>query len=32
MKKVKVAIIGCGKIANAAHGPSYSKNPNAEIA
>ena len=32
MKKTRVAIIGCGKIANAAHGPSYGKNPNAEIA
>lgn len=32
MKKARVSIIGCGKIANSAHGPSYSKNPNAEIA
>jgi predicted dehydrogenase len=32
MNPVKVAIIGCGTIANAAHGPSYSKNPNAKIA
>ncbi len=32
MKKVKVAIIGCGKIANSAHGPSYGRNPNVEIA
>lgn len=32
MMKTRVAIIGCGTIANAAHGPSYSKNPNAEIA
>jgi len=31
MKKMNVAIIGCGKIANSAHGPSYAKNPNAEI-
>ena len=32
MKKTRVAIIGCGKIANAAHGPSYAKNPDVEIA
>lgn len=32
MKKTKVAIIGCGTIANDAHGPSYSRNPGAEIA
>jgi predicted dehydrogenase len=32
VKKMNVAIIGCGKIANAAHGPSYAKNPNAKIA
>jgi predicted dehydrogenase len=32
MKKTKVAIIGCGKIANAAHGPSWAKNPGAELA
>ena len=32
MKKTKVAIIGCGKIANSAHGPSYGRNPNAELA
>jgi len=32
MKKLKVAIIGCGTIANSAHGPSYSKNPLCEIA
>ncbi|MEA4889549.1 MAG: Gfo/Idh/MocA family oxidoreductase [Clostridiaceae bacterium] len=32
MKPVKVAIIGCGTIANSAHGPSYGKNPNAQIA
>lgn len=31
MNPVKVAIIGCGTIANAAHGPSYGKNPNAKI-
>jgi predicted dehydrogenase len=29
---MKVAIIGCGTIANAAHIPSYMKNPEAEIA
>lgn len=32
MAKTKVAIIGCGTIANAAHGPSYQKNPDVEIA
>ncbi len=32
MNKTKVAIIGCGTIANAAHGPSYGRNPNVEIA
>ena len=32
MEKTKVAIIGCGTIANAAHGPSYQKNPNVKIA
>lgn len=32
MKTVKVAIIGCGTIANSAHGPSYGKNPKAQIA
>lgn len=32
MKPVKVAIIGCGTIANSAHGPSYAKNPDAKIA
>lgn len=32
MRKQRVAIIGCGKIANAAHAPSYSRNPGAEIA
>ncbi len=31
MKKLKVAIIGCGTIANSAHGPSYAKNPLCEI-
>ncbi len=28
----RVAIIGCGTIANSAHGPSYQKNPNAQLA
>lgn len=32
MTKTKVAIIGCGTIANAAHGPAYSKNPAVAIA
>ncbi len=32
MSKTKVVIIGCGTIANAAHGPSYSRNPDVEIA
>ena len=32
MNKTKVAIIGCGTIANAAHGPSYGRNPDVEIA
>ena len=32
MEKTKIAIIGCGAIANAAHGPSYQKNPNVKIA
>ncbi len=32
MGKTKVVIIGCGTIANAAHGPSYGKNPDVEIA
>lgn len=32
MGKTKVAIIGCGTIANAAHGPSYQKNPDVQIA
>lgn len=31
MSKVKVAIIGCGNIANAAHIPAYMKNDNVEI-
>ena len=31
MSKVKVAIIGCGTIANAAHIPAYMKNENVEI-
>lgn len=31
MKKVKVAVIGCGTIANAAHIPSYTKNPQVEV-
>lgn len=32
MNKTKVAIIGCGTIANAAHGPSYGRNPDVDIA
>jgi predicted dehydrogenase len=32
MKHVHVAIIGCGTIANAAHAPSYQKNPKTRIA
>ena len=28
---MKVAIIGCGTIANAAHIPAYLKNPDADI-
>ena len=32
MAKTRVAIIGCGTIANAAHAPSYQKNPDVEIA
>lgn len=32
MNKTKVAIIGCGTIANAAHGPSYGRNPEVAIA
>ena len=31
MSKVKVAVIGCGTIANNAHIPSYMNNPDAEI-
>jgi predicted dehydrogenase len=31
MKKISVAIIGCGTIANNAHIPAYLKNPHAEI-
>jgi predicted dehydrogenase len=31
MKKVKVAVIGNGAIANSAHGPAYFKNPLSEI-
>lgn len=31
MSKLKVAVIGCGKIANSAHIPSYMNNPDAEI-
>ena len=31
MKKIKVAVIGCGKIGSAQHIPAYSKNPQAEI-
>ena len=31
MKKVKIAVIGCGTIANNAHIPAYLKNPNVEI-
>ena len=31
MEKVKVAVIGCGTIANSAHIPSYMNNPNAQI-
>ena len=31
MSKVKVAVIGCGTIANNAHIPSYMNNPEAEI-
>ena len=31
MKKVNVAVIGCGCIANAAHIPSYLSNPDAQI-
>ena len=31
MKKIIVAVIGCGTIANSAHIPAYCKNPDAEI-
>ena len=31
MKKIKVAVIGCGRIANSAHIPAYMSNENAEI-
>ena len=31
MSKVKVAVIGCGSIANAAHIPAYMKNEDVEI-
>ena len=31
MNKIKVAVIGCGTIANSAHIPSYMKNPDCEI-
>jgi predicted dehydrogenase len=31
MNKIKVAVIGCGTIANTAHIPAYMANPNAEI-
>ncbi len=31
MKKIKVAVIGCGTIANSAHIPAYIVNPNAEV-
>ncbi|HOB21114.1 MAG TPA: Gfo/Idh/MocA family oxidoreductase, partial [Candidatus Atribacteria bacterium] len=32
MKKIGVAVIGCGTIANSAHIPAYMKNPEVEIA
>lgn len=32
MEKIKVAVIGCGTIANSAHIPAYMANPEAEIA
>ncbi len=31
LEKIKVAIIGCGAIANSAHIPTYMKNEKAEI-
>ena len=31
MKTLKIAVIGCGTIANNAHIPAYMKNPKAEI-
>lgn len=31
MEKIKVAVIGCGNIANSAHIPAYMKNPKVEI-
>ena len=31
MDKIKVAVIGCGTIANSAHIPSYMNNPDVEI-
>lgn len=31
MKKIKIAVIGCGNIANSAHIPAYMKNPKCEI-
>lgn len=31
MEKIKIAVIGCGTIANSAHIPSYMQNPDAEI-
>ena len=31
MKKIKIAVIGCGNIANGAHIPAYMRNENAEI-
>lgn len=31
MKKLKVAVVGCGKIASLRHAPEYAANPNVEI-
>ena len=31
MSKIKVAVIGCGNIANSAHIPAYMKNNDVEI-